>query len=436
MDHAEKFGQATMQKIKWRLMPFLFVLYIIAMLDRGNISFAALDMNRALGISAASFGLVAGIFYTGYVIFEVPSNMLMNRFGAKLWIARIMVTWGIVVMLFTWVQNLDQVLVLRVLLGAAEAGFVPGVYLYMTYWFPEKEYARSVAFFTAAIPIGNIITAPLTTWIMDNVHWFSMDGWRWMFFWSAVPAIVFGIITFFYLDNKPGEAKWLTNDEKDWLVAKLDQERLAKERLAKEQTEKLTVWQVLAMPKVWLLGCSFLLLVVGTVGIGRWLPTIVKGYASGLTNTQIGYIVMVPYIISAIIMQFWARHSDRTGERRWHAALASLIGAIGLVVAVNAGTPLIKMVGITLALTGVCCFQGPFWALTKGILSDKSNVVGIAAVATLGNFGGFFGPTVVGYLTQITGNTNAGLVFISASMVGSCLLIATLIKPAKPVANQ
>jgi MFS transporter, ACS family, tartrate transporter len=416
--------ERTLKKISRYLMPFLFLLYLISYVDRGNVSYAALEMNKELGITSTAFGFLSGIFYLGYVLFEVPSNILLSRFGARKWIARILITWGIAVVISTWVQNVNQMYVMRFLLGVAEAGFYPGVLLYLTFWFPQKEYAKNTAFFIAALPVANIVGAPISTWIIDHVHWLGIPGWRWLFFLEGIPAVVFGFITLFVLVDGPEKAKWLTQEEKKWLFSEMQ-----KEQQIKGQDESHTTLKILSIPKIWLFGLIFFCLAVGNVGIGSWMPTIIKSFSKGLTNTQVGLIAMIPYIAGAVAMLVWSRHSDKTGERKLHSAIPPLVGSLALIVAGLVANPVVRMTAMTIAVVGVTCFYAPFWSLSRQYLSKKAAVVGLAAITTIGNTGGFFGPYMIGYLKDLTGSTNAGLIFISLSLFLCFVLLTTLSRP-------
>jgi MFS transporter, ACS family, tartrate transporter len=424
MNHANAaIGDRTVRKVTRRIIPYIFLLYIIAFLDRVNLGYAALDMNKDLAIASSTFGLISGIFFFGYFIFEIPSNILLHRIGARVWIARIMVSWGIVVILTAWVQNETHLYILRFLLGVAEAGFFPGVILYITYWFRAKEQARAYALFMTALAASNIIGAPVSTWIMDNIQWADLAGWRWMFILEGIPAVVIGIVTYFYLTDRPQDAKWLTEDEKEWLQAELD-----KEREAKLESNQYTTKEVLTNPRVWRLSLIYFTLVIGLYGIGFWLPTIVKSFSQLLTNTQVGFITMIPYIVGGLTMVFWARRSDRTGERKVHTALPPLIGAAGLLGAGLTSDPYVSVLMMAIATAGIYSFFGPFWSLPSLFLTEAAAAVGIALINSIGNLGGFLGPYMLGYLKDATGNMEAGLFFLSASLVLCSLLVWSINK--------
>jgi MFS transporter, ACS family, tartrate transporter len=415
MDSLEK---RTIGKVKKRIIPYIFLLYIVAYLDRVNIGYAALDMNKALGITSSALGMISGIFFLGYFIFEVPSNILMHRVGARKWIARILVSWGIVVIITTWAQGATHLYVLRFILGLAEAGFFPGIILYLTYWFPQKERARAVAMFMSALAVANIIGAPLSTWIMDNVHWSGMPGWRWLFFLEGVPAVILGYVTLKYLTDRPKDAKWLTDEEKKWLIAELNKENQGK-------SMNHSLGEIFKSGAIWRFALVYLTLNIGQYGINFWLPTIIKAFSSTVTNTQVGLIAMIPYIAGGICMNIWSRHSDKTGERRWHAGLPLLIGAVGMAVSGMVSNPFAMMTMISLTVVGIYCFYGPFWSLPTAYLGEAAAAVGIATINSVGNLGGFVGPYMIGYLKDATGSVHAGLYFLCASLIISAFLVIT-----------
>ncbi|MGE8207513.1 MFS transporter [Heyndrickxia sp. NPDC080065] len=411
----------TVKKVTRRIVPFIFLLYIVSYLDRANIGFAALDMNKALGISSEVFGFISGIFFIGYFIFEVPSNILLQKFGARKWIARILISWGIVSVATAFAQGASHLYIIRFLLGVAEAGFFPGIILYLNSWFRKKELARTIALFMTAIPASYIIGGPLSTWIMDNINWFGIDGWRWMFILEGFPAVILGIVTIFYLTEKPEDAKWLSKEEKTWLTNEI---RYEKELAAGNQVEQHSHFKALTDKKVWHLSFIYFVYISGSLGVGYWMPQIIKEFSSFLNNTQVGFISTIPYIVATIAMNYWAFRSDRTGERKMHTALPLIIGAITLIGAGLTHNPLFSMVCITLSLAGMYCFKGPFFALTSTELTPAISVVGIALINSIGNLGGFLGPYAVGYLKDSTGSTGAGLVFLSVmQLIGFVLVL-------------
>ncbi|WP_018132999.1 MFS transporter [Effusibacillus pohliae] len=420
---ATSLGERTIRKVTYRIIPYIFLLYIVAFLDRVNLGYAALDMNKALGLSAETFGLVSGIFFFGYFIFEVPSNLLLHRIGARVWIARILISWGIVVIVTAWAQNATHLYILRFLLGVAEAGFFPGIILYITYWFRAKEQARAFALFMTALAVSNIVGAPVSTWIMDHIDWFGMPGWRWMFVLEGLPAVLMGVITYYYLTDRPDDADWLTQEEKNWLKAELQREQAAKLKV-----KRYTTLEVMKNGRVWHLSLIYFTLVLGLYGIGFWMPTIIKAFSKLLTNTQVGLITMIPYIVGGIAMILWARRSDRTGERRIHAAIPPVVGALGLIGAGMTSNPYVSILMMAIATAGIYSFFGPFWSLPALFFSESAAAVGIAVINSIGNLGGFVGPYMLGMLKNATGSVTAGLFFLSASLLVTSILVLAIRK--------
>ncbi|WP_291589133.1 MFS transporter [Comamonas sp. UBA7528] len=406
------------RKVTWRIIPFVFLLYIISYLDRANIGYAALQMNAELALTSEAFGFISGIFFLGYFLFEVPSNVMLNKYGARVWIARILVTWGLLAAASAFAQNATQLYILRFLLGVAEAGFFPGIIVYLTYWFRSKELATTVALFTAAIPVSYIIGAPMSTLIMDHIHWFGWSGWRWMLFLEGIPAVFLGVVCFFRLTDKPEQAKWLTSHEKQWLAAELE-----RDRKSRKNVKHLTVLQAMGNGKVVYLSFIYFVYQCGSLGVGYWMPQIIKGFSGALTHTQIGLIAMVPYVVATAAMVMWSRRSDRQGERKLHSALPLLLAALALLGAGFVGNPYLAMTLISLALAGLYAFKSPFWALPTLFLSRSTAAVSIAVINSIGNLGGFVGPYAIGVLKGGEGGSaSAGLVFLSALLLVAFLM--------------
>lgn len=417
------FEKKTIRKVTRRIIPLLFLLYIISYLDRANVGYAALEMNEALGLTSKMFGLVTGIFFIGYFLFEVPSNILMQKFGARVWITRILFTWGIISMATGFAQNATQLYIIRFLLGIAEAGLFPGIILYLTYWFRAKERASTIAMFMTAIAVSYIIGAPVSTLIIDHIHWMNVPGWRWMFIIEGAPAVILGFVTYFYLTDRPEQAKWLTAEEKNWLISELRKDEELREKKGQQTTSHKTA---LTDPKLWYLALIYFVYTAGTLGVGYWMPQIIKGLSSYLSNTQIGFIATIPYIIASIVMNYWSRRSDRTGERRMHTALPLLVAGLTLLSVGMVTNPFIAMIFITISLAAMYCFKGPFWSLPTMILSPATVAVGIAVINSIGSLGGFVGPYAVGWLKDATGKMQAGLIFLSIILIIAFILVLAM----------
>ena len=417
------FEKKTIRKVTRRIIPLLFLLYIISYLDRANVGYAALEMNEALGLTSKMFGLVTGIFFIGYFLFEVPSNILMQKFGARVWITRILFTWGIISMATGFAQNATQLYIIRFLLGIAEAGLFPGIILYLTYWFRAKERASTIAMFMTAIAVSYIIGAPVSTLIIDHIHWMNVPGWRWMFIIEGAPAVILGFVTYFYLTDRPEQAKWLTVEEKNWLISELRKDEELREKQGQQTSSHKTA---LTDPKLWYLALIYFVYTAGTLGVGYWMPQIIKGLSSYLTNTQIGFIATIPYIIASIVMNYWSRRSDRTGERRLHTALPLLVAGLTLLSVGMVSNPFIAMIFITISLAAMYCFKGPFWSLPTMILSPATVAVGIAVINSIGSLGGFVGPYAVGWLKDATGKMQAGLIFLSIILIIAFILVLAI----------
>jgi ACS family tartrate transporter-like MFS transporter len=416
-------GRVTLAKITRRLIPFMFLLYIVAFLDRVNVGFAALQMNEDLGFSDAVYGLGAGIFFIGYFLFEIPSNLIMERVGARIWIARIMFTWGIISAAMFLVTGPISFYVLRFLLGIAEAGFFPGMILYLTYWFPTRERARRTALFMSAIPIAGVIGSPLSGFILSASDEFAgLRGWQVMFLLEGIPAIILGFVVLRYLDNGPRQAEWLEPREREWLKDALD-----RENRIKSNHGEYTTRQAMTNGKVWLLCAVYFGVVTSVYGVSFWLPLIIE-HLSGLGEFAVGLLTAIPYVAGAIGMVLFARHSDATGERRWHVAIAAFVGTIGLVLTgLVQVSPVLEMVMLTIAALGIYSTLATFWSLPTAFLSGTAAAAGIALINSVGNLGGFVGPYAVGYLSDATGTTYSGLLFLAALILVAGLL-ALLVK--------
>ena len=404
--------KAIVRKVFWRIIPFCFLLFVISYIDRSNISYAALQMNKELGLSAEAFGFAAGVFFVGYFLFEVPSNLAMARFGARTWLARILITWGIVATLSAFVQNATQLYVLRFLLGVTEAGFFPGVVMYLTGWFRAKEYATTVAYFTAAIPASFLLGAPISTFIMDHLSGHGLSGWRWMLLLEGAPAILGGIAAYFLLIDRPAQAPWLSAEERAWLEGEI-----ARDQGAVKGVRHLNTWKTLTDGKVLYLSLVFFLYQCGSFGINYWLPQILKSLSKSYSISDVGLITMVPYALATVAMVGWSIHSDWKRERQWHSALPLLVGGVALGAVSLVTNPAIAITLFSIAIMALYAFRSPFWALPSLFLTRSTAAISIAVINSVGNIGGFVGPFIFGALKDRTGNAAAGMMFLSGMVV-------------------
>ena len=424
MDEVEK---RTIGKVMWRLMPFLVVCYFVAYLDRVNVGFAKLQMNAALGLSEAAYGLGAGLFFISYFLLEVPSNLALDRFGARLWIARIMLSWGLISALFAFVEPIAAWLgasnetvfyTLRFLLGAAEAGFFPGIIFYLTLWFPSVYRARVVALFMLAIPFSSIIGAPISGALLNITGW-GLDGWQWLFILEALPSILMAFGVVFYLTDRPSQAGWLQEDERAWL-----ERRLAEERQKKEAVEHLSIGKALSDWRV--LTCSFVYfcLNAASYGVAFFLPTIVKGF--GVSNFQTGLLAALPFVFGAVGMVLLGRNSDRTLKRREHVCFALVLAAIGVGGAGLVSAPVLVLGLLCLGQIGVSATPPLLWPIPSAFLTGTSAAAGIAAINSIGNLSGFAGPYMMGYLKDVTGSFTTGLLVLGACALAGGIAVLSL----------
>ena len=407
-------GRATLAKVGRRLLPFLLLLYVIAWLDRVNIGFAALQMNADLGFSATVYGFGAGVFFVGYALFEVPSNLILVRVGARLWIARIMITWGLLSVAMMFVEGPVSFYVLRFLLGVAEAGFLPGIIYYLGNWYPAAERARAVSWFMLAIPLSTVVGGPLAGVLLELDGWQGLEGWQWLFLIEGVPAVVLGFVVLGFLTDRPELAEWLDPDQRRWLA-----ERMAGEHRAAHARHGVGLKRALVHPTVWLLGLILFACQCGSYGLTLWIPQIVRGL-SGLPDLTVSMISALPYVAAAIGMIAIGASSDRTSERFLHIAIPSAIGGLGFIASAYFTSPLPAMIALTVAAVGDLGTRGPFWALPTRFLTGSAAAAGIALINTMASIGGFVGPYAVGFIRDRTGGFAGGLVFLA-----SLLLLAT-----------
>ena len=418
------FEDAVYRKVSWRLVPFLLLCYVVAYLDRVNVGFAKLQMLSDLKFSETIYGLGAGIFFIGYFLFEVPSNVILHKVGARIWIARIMITWGVISAAMMFVTTPTMFYVLRFLLGVAEAGFFPGIILYLTYWYPANRRGRTTTYFMTTIALSGVIGGPLSGWLMQSFDGHNgWSGWQWMFLVEGIPSILVGIWVLLFLDDRIAHAKWLNAEEKALLERNISAEN--------QHKEDPPVAQVLSSPRVWLMSAIYFSFVMGLYGVSFWLPTIIK--QTGVKGAlDVGLLTAIPYGCAVIGMVLVAYSADRSGERRWHIALPALAGAVGLVLSVQwHGDTTLAMVALTLATIGILTTLPLFWSLPTAFLAGTGAAAGIALINSLGNLAGFISPYAVGWLKDLTQSTDSGMYLLAVCMVVGAAL--TLSVPARMV---
>jgi MFS transporter, ACS family, tartrate transporter len=414
------------RKIMLRLIPFVMLLYFVSFLDRVNVGFAALTMNQALGLSPAQFGLGGGVFFLGYFLFEIPSNLVLHKVGARLWIARVMVTWGLVSAGSAFVAGPRSFYVLRFLLGVAEAGFFPGIILYLSLWFPAKQRAVATAWFMAAAPISTAIGSPLSGLIMQLPPMLGLADWQMLYLIEAVPAVLLGFVVLKYMTDAPAKAQWLRPEEREWLVARLAAEANAKQSNAGHTTgilHALRDGRVLALALVYF-GTS-----AGLYTLGLWAPTIIRQF--GYSALQTGLLNAIPSVIAVVAMILWARHSDRGGERTWHVVIPCLLACAGFILAGQAHTALLVVLALIVVNVGISAAKAPLWAMPTLFLSGAGAAAGIAMINSLGNLGGFVGPFAIGWLKRETGSYAGGLYVVGATLAVSAAVTLLLSRQAR-----
>ncbi len=400
-----------------RLLPFLFLLYIVAYLDRINVGFAALQMQQQLRFNDAVYGLGAGMFFAGYFLFQVPSNLVLRRLGARRWISVLMIAWGAISSAMILVKTPSSFYVLRFLLGLAEAGFFPGIILYLRGWFPSRARARTVARFMTAAPLSGVIGGPLSGALLGLHGAGHLSGWQWMFLLEGLPAVVLGIVVYFYLTDCHQDAHWLSEEERAWLMNALTDEQTSNSAVGTNFLAAFT------SPAVWLLGLVYFGLNAVSYGVSLWLPNLIHSL-SGVSTLVIGIISAIPYIAAAVVMVLVGLHSDRTGERRWHLAVPAFTGAVALLLAAYSTSVVAMIASISLALVGVFSMVGPFWAMPSSLLAGTAAAAGIAFINSIGNLGGFFGPYIIGLVRTSTGNFKGGLLVVGGTLtVSGCLAL-------------
>ncbi len=417
--------RTTMVRVTWRLLPFLLLLYIISWLDRVNVGFAKLQMSSDLGFSETVYGFGAGIFFIGYALCEVPSNLALVRFGARLWIARIMITWGLISACTMFVHGETSFYVMRFLLGVAEAGFLPGIVYYLSEWFPREQRAKAVAWFMIGIPLSIVFGGPLSGYLLGFDGHLGLRGWQWMYLAEGLPATILGFVVLGWLTEKPAEARWLTAEQRGWLS-----EKMAAEHAEATTRHRISLGESLRHPTVWLLALIMFCCQTGSYGLTLWVPTIIKGL-SGFTNLETGFFSAIPYIAAALGMILIGRSSDRSGERILHLAVPTAIGALGFIATGMLSSPVPAMIALSVAAVGDYGTRGPFWALPGKFLAGSSAAAAIALINSMGAVGGFVGPYAVGYLKDATGSFRSPLFLLAGILVIGSLL--TLLLRRSPV---
>ncbi|MGN8096998.1 MFS transporter [Methylobacterium sp. 22177] len=406
------------RKMMRRILPFLFVCYVVSYLDRVNVGFAALTMNAHIGLTATSFGIGAGLFFLGYFLAEIPSNLIMMRVGARLWIARIMITWGLVSAATAFVTGPIQFGIARFLLGLGEAGFVPGVFLYLSFWFPSAVRARATSLFLLGIPVANIVGSPISGALVQ-IEGFGLVGWQWLLILEALPAVILGIVCLFVLTDRPEKAQWLTPAERDVLVA-----TLAAEKAAIEKKHPMTLAQALRNWRVLTLAAINFCAIIGSLGVGLWLPQMIKQL--GLASSVVGIVAAIPYVCGAVAMVVWGRVSDRGGDRTIYPALSLALGAVGLTASTLTPTPGLTIVALCVAVMGINSYTATFWAVPSGFLTGRAAAGGIAMIVSIGNLGGFAGPYLIGVMRELSGGFTAPLLAVGGILLLGALMMLAL----------
>src|SRR5580700_5074524 len=424
---------ATIRKLRIRLLPFLFALFVVAFIDRINLGFAALTMNRELAITSQQFGFAAGVFFWGYFLFEVPSNLILHRIGARVWIACILITWGIVATLSGFVQSAYQLYVARFALGLAEAGYFPGIALYLGYWFRQREKAQAIALILIGIPLASVLGAPVSGFILDHVHWFGLSSWRWLLILEGFPAIACVPLVSILLPSRPAEARFLSVEERAWITDHLDRED--RQKLG-AQVHSISVARTLVNSRVWHLACVGFAFAFASYTFSFWLPQVMKSGFGGQSNTAVGVAVMIPNLLGLIAMIFVSRHSDRTMERRYHMATLGALAGIAFLLLGGPRSPFFSVVLFSAVAVGAYSFLPIFFSLPGEFLTGSSAAAGIALVTSVTNFGGFVGPYTVGLIRQKMGSFYPGLICAGVSFLVSASLALVLPKRDLPATDQ
>lgn len=416
--------RAIMRRVMRRLVPFVFACYVVAYLDRINVGFAALQMNRGLGLTSTQFGWGAGLFFIGYFLCEIPSNLVLHRVGARRWIARIMISWGVLSMLTAFARGPYSYAGLRFLLGMAEAGFTPGIYLFFTYWFPGQWRARATAAFLVGIPVANVVGAPISGALLTLGTTGGIAGWQWLFLLEGAPAVALGIACLFVLADEPRRAAWLSDAERRWLTARLDAEKVA---MAARHGHGLRT--AFVNPKIFGLAAVNFCGICGSLGVGLWLPQIVRGF--GLSVVETGFVAAIPYLLGAVSMVLWARRAAAASHRLRYVCAAIAIAAAALAAGAVALNALLATVALTVTVIGILAFQASFWAIPSDFLSGRAAAGGLALIVSIGNLGGFVGPFLIGYLRETSRGFTIPLLAVAATLLSGAIGMALVGDPAR-----
>lgn len=414
---ASNLESRTKSKITKRLMPFLILLFIMAYIDRVNVGYANLEMSKDLGFTPEIFGFGAGIFFIGYFLLEIPGSLIVEKWSARKWLARIIISWGILAIVTGFIQTTNHFYIIRFLLGLAEAGFFPGIIVYLGHWYRNQDKAKAVAMFMTALPFANIFGSPISGLIL-GVNWLGFSGWRWVFILEGIPAVILGIITIYYLPDKPKDAKWLENEEKEWITSELENEKSAKKAL-----KHYTISEAFKHRNIILLAIAYFCAVTCVYGFTFWLPTILKGL-SGYSNLQVSLIAALPYCVGLVAMLFMGWSSDKRNERRWHTAFSLMAVCLGLgLSSLFLDNVYLAIAVFCIAGAGLYTYLPSFWALPTAFLTESAAAASIGLINSVGNLGGFAGPYIVGYLTNKTGTFYSGVIYLSCSALIAALLI-------------
>lgn len=425
---SESLERSAVRKVALRIVPFVALMFFINYLDRTAIGFAGPNgMNNDLALSAAQFGFASGIFFIAYILLEVPSNIALHKFGARRWLARIMVSWGLVSVLFTWVQNFEQLWILRFALGVAEAGFFPGAIFFLSFWVPARHRAKILSLFYLAQPLTTVVGAPLAGWLINQHGLFGLEGWRIMFFGVGVPAIIVGVIAWFYLVDKPADAKWLTREEKNWLSKALDKERDA---TSEGGTAHHSIKAAFRNGRVWMLGLVYFGLVYGFYTLAFFLPTIIAGFeqqfGGKLDLMQRGLITAIPYLPAALALYLWSRYAGKHGVKAWHVALPAAVGAVSIPLALFAGSPAATIAVVTVTASSIFAAFPLTWTLPTRFLTGAAAATGVALIGAIGNLAGFVAPYITGALKDATGSYVVPMFLVGGFMMMSCIVMLIL----------